>query len=650
MKCTRIISMILAFSFLFSISITSFADDNANTGGGTTKPAVVGKYRSSEWMYKVSVYVGLDSRADTKTPIGGYKLIGQPVYVRPNFPMPSNVLYTKNNKVQYLNGAGIQTTYNPITIVDNDVPRIPVTHQGNLNNVKSYFGDTNTLEKILDRIAMEYGTTKEGLVSGINFNIANQNGQFLPEDILPSKNPETGRYQNLVPWVIVYEPVAIAHLRDGQTRIAFTATEYAIAQKQGYFDFFYSSPQAQWIANMTHANLPNSIVLEEDWFGFKAYKPLGNNVKWSDDRIIAGGGWGMRILRPGAKFEPEDIPEEPDPPGEDITLRNIDIGDYRTDTDVVTSFWVESDYEINPDSPGYVDFYIDGVWKHRQEFVLPEGGSQVVWVKWHTPKEPKTVTVEAVASKGRVQSSSTQKLRVVDLDAYEPPDPRARDPKTGKVIEKPSWFEMVNHPNIPNETYNEWSVWSAWWQENWIWISTGEDSGYWYDDGWWVFYQNHYSASISMNNHDMTFKPDEKVPTATRYYNEWTMKSGYGWNLDTRIRLNTNGSNAVAKQGNNITYLPEYKYKGYLRLSERVRDLEFTLKKNRFSTFEQRVHFTPLWYPNDKYTMYTRVIDVWTPAGHLYINKNEYMNIKGSVLDDYKAVPSKVDRWWNQNL
>lgn len=644
MKNKRIISLFLAFIYILTSSISSFAgDDNADTGKGTTKPAVVGKYRSSEWMYKVSVYVGLSDKADTDTPIGGYKLIGEPIYWRASFPMPSNVIYTENNKIQYLNGASLTGTYEPLEIIDNNVPRIPVTHQGNLNNVKSFFGDTYTLEKQLDKIASAYGTTKEGLVSGIDFTIANQTGKFLPEDILPSKNPETGRYQNLVPWVIIYEPVAIAHLRDGQTRIAFTATEYAIAQKTGLFDFFYSSKNAQWIANMTHANLPNSIVLEEDWFGFKAYKPLGNNVKWSDNRIIAGGGWGMRILRPGERH-PEDPPEEEDPPGKNITLRNIDIGDYRTDTDVVTSFWVESDYEINPDNPGYVDFYIDGKRVAIQEFVLPEGGSQVVWVKWHTPKDPTTVIVEAKASQGRVQGMSTQKFRIVDLDAYEPPDPRARDPKTGKVVERPSWFEIVNPPRIPSQTSNEWSVWSAYWQENWIWISTGEDSGYWYDDGWWVFYQNHYSASISMYANDMVFKPDEKVPTAKKSSNTWTIKSGYGWNLDTKLRLSTNDSNAVAKQGNTITYLPEYKYKGYLRLSERFRNLEFKLKENRYSTFNQRVHFTTLWYPDDKYTIYTRIIDIWTPAGHLYINKDEYMNIKGSVLDDYKAVPSKVKR------
>ncbi len=111
------------------------------------------------------------------------------------------------------------------------------------------------------------------------------------------------------------------------------------------------------------------------------------------------------------KFEPEE--EEEDPSKGGISLRSINIGDYRTDTDVVTSFWVESDYEINPDSPGYVDFYVDGgVRKHRQEFVLPEGGSQVVWFKWHTPKNPTTVTVSALTSKGYIVAVPPKPLQL----------------------------------------------------------------------------------------------------------------------------------------------------------------------------------------------------------------------------------------------
>lgn len=48
---------------------------------------------------------------------------------------------------------------------------------------------------------------------------------------------------------------------------------------------------------MTHSDLPNSIFLEESWFGYPVTSALSDNVYWDLDRIIAGGGWGMRLLK-----------------------------------------------------------------------------------------------------------------------------------------------------------------------------------------------------------------------------------------------------------------------------------------------------------------------------------------------------------------
>lgn len=91
---------------------------------------------------------------------------------------------------------------------------------------------------------------------------------------------------------------------------------------------------------------------------------------------------------------------------------------------------------------------------------------------------PLTVTVEARTSKGGIQGSSIRQFKIVDLEAYEPPDPRAKNPQTGKVIEKPSWFEKVSPPNIPDRTSNKWEVYSAYWHEYWAWIENWVDEGY----------------------------------------------------------------------------------------------------------------------------------------------------------------------------
>ncbi len=62
---------------------------------------------------------------------------------------------------------------------------------------------------------------------------------------------------------------------------------------------------------------------------------------------------------------------------------------------------------------------------------------------------------------------------------------------------------------------------------------------------------------------------------------------------------------------------------------------EFKLKSNKYSTYNNRVHFTPIWYPNGRYTVYIEVVDAWTPAGMLRVNLDDYVNIDGSLYDDW---------------
>lgn len=56
-----------------------------------------------------------------------------------------------------------------------------------------------------------------------------------------------------------------------------------------------------------------------------------------------------------------------------------------------------------------------------------------------------------------------------------------------------------------------------------MWHSTGEDSGYWCDHGWWEFNLEQHAARLSS---DMSIKNDSKNPTASGS----ALKSGYGIN------------------------------------------------------------------------------------------------------------------------
>lgn len=641
---------IIAFVFLIAfnfLALPTFAEDNAESGDGDTAGAVKDKgfYRSAEWMYKASIYVGLKDSVETNSSFYiNYKAIGEPVFIKPSsYKLPSGTWYMKHNKVGYLRGAILTPNDSPKIITDNPPP-IPITHGGNLQSVKNYFGDTETLISIIDAIAQDQGTTWEGLVSNINFTIEGVKGKQDPKDILPIK--QDGKYLNKVPWVIIYEPVAIAHLKDGKTKLAFTASEYALAQKDGIFNFFYSGGDAQFIAGMTHANLPNSVVLEKDWFGYTAYSPTNNKVKWSDERILKGGGWGMRFLTgKGSNTQEEIVPGIVDDP------KNLNRGDYRIDTDVITSFTVSTNKRITPDNIATITIYADGNEISSTNIVLPENGSQLVWAKWHTPSKPKNMNISASISgnsDAHFIGGNNKYVKVVDLNEKTPPNPVAKDPKTGKPIEKPKGFKIPKIPNKAKITTASWGEWSAFWKSNWVWNEdwnwTGNswvDNGEWIDEGDWEYFWEQYSASLSAKS---KIKPDEKVPTAKKFYERWEMKSGYGINIETSAKIFYNSPKShITGAQNIINYFPEFNYDNYCRLSEKtsgVMNAEFKLKNNKYSHYNHRTHFTPLWFPDDeKYAPYSEVIDLWTPAGMLSVGLDDYINIKGNVFDDWRVVP-----------
>lgn len=656
MNRNKRIVLFLFLVILLTISLTSLAEDNAGSGDGSTSGAVKGKgyYRSGEWMYKVSIYVGLKDTAETNSSFyHNYTNIGESVFVKPSsYTIPTGSIFAKNNKVDYLRGAGLESDSNPKIITDNPPP-IPITHGGNLQSVKNYFGDTHTLEMILNAIAKDKNTSWEGLVSNIDYTIEGKKGKQEPKDILPMK--EGDKYTNKVPWVIIYEPVAIAHLKDGKTKLAFTATEYAIAQRDGLFDFFYSGANAQHIAGMTHANLPNSIVLEMDWFGYTAHSPTKAKEKWSNDRILQGGGWGMRFLRPNGSNTQEPIIPPVDDDGGPGEFRNLNIGDYRVDTDVITSFTVGTNGKITPDKPATITIYVDGKIISSTDIVLPQGGSQLVWAKWHTPSKPQVMNVSANISgnsNAYFIDGGSKQVTIVDLNENIPPDPVAKDPKTGKPIQMPKGFRIPKLPQKANNTSATWGEWSAFWKADWIWYEDWQwnnylerwvDYGEWVDEGDWEYFWNQYSASLSATHN---IKPDEKVPTAKEYYNRWEMKSGYGLNIEvsTNVFYNSSSSDITGVQ-NIINYFPEFNYSIYCRLSEKVSggtNARFQLKKNKYSPYNQRVHYTPLWFPDgEKYTTYSEVIDLWTPTGMLSLGLDDYINIKGNLFDDWRVVPRK---------
>lgn len=479
--------------------------------------------------------------------------------------------FGKVSKIQYRDGSSISPTtssyvyYNPAITM----PRIISTgsSKASIEAIKKYFCD-----EIIVRYIAE--------LTGISY-----------DDLITEK------------YKLLLEP--IAYFKHNGVMYAMTAHEAALYDNQT------GGALRRTMTSLTHKNLPLAMYLEYSDLGFAAYSGPTNKT-CSNDTIIAY--LGMGIVR----FE-EQPPEQPEPTDYDY--------EYRVDTDVITPVTLYAGSEINPDGPATVTFTIKGSTYRMNNIVIPEGDSQLAWVKWHTPSEPQDITITVRTNRGTL-SQTTIKAKVVDLSGNDPPDPKATDTAG-------SW-RPSSVPSREEKSYAAWSVWWAQWHPYWVWHSTGDDDGYWVDEGWYDFFRDNYSASMTATTR---IEPDEKVPTAAGN----TMKSGYGVSNTVTATVSTSAPMSHYTYGQTaVSYFPEYNYTTYWRLLDRLssgKTARFQFAENIYSTYKQRVHFSPVWFPDGSYTVNTHVMDIWTPAGMLCANLTDSVTISGSLYDDWHIAP-----------
>ena len=479
--------------------------------------------------------------------------------------------FGKVSKIQYRDGSSISPTtssyvyYNPAITM----PRIISTgsSKASIEAIKKYFCD-----EIIVRYIAE--------LTGISY-----------DDLITEK------------YKLLLEP--IAYFKHNGVMYAMTAHEAALYDNQT------GGALRRTMTSLTHKNLPLAMYLEYSDLGFAAYSGPTNKT-CSNDTIIAY--LGMGIVR----FE-EQPPEQPEPTDYDY--------EYRVDTDVITPVTLYAGSEINPDGPATVTFTIKGSTYRMNNIVIPEGDSQLAWVKWHTPSEPQDITITVRTNRGTL-SQTTIKAKVVDLSGNDPPDPKATDTAG-------SW-RPSSVPSREEKSYAAWSVWWAQWHPYWVWHSTGDDDGYWVDEGWYDFFRDNYSASMTATTR---IEPDEKVPTAAGN----TMKAGYGVSNTVTATVRTSAPMSHYTYGQTaVSYFPEFNYTTYWRLLDRLssgKTARFQFAENIYSTYKQRVHFSPVWFPDGSYTVNTHVMDIWTPAGMLCANLTDSVTISGSLYDDWHIAP-----------
>lgn len=484
--------------------------------------------------------------------------------------------FGKHSKLYYQNNQSLTLKTSDYSYINPTVslPTIVLwTGGNNIEAIKSYFTDQTVLEEISDYVGLSYNS----LISG--------------------------------DYKLLLEPIAYFKYRD--ISYAMTSTEAALMDIQTSHQLYHD------MRTLTHQNLPLAMFLEKsDWdIGIAAWTGATSGFQ-TNLNIIKYLGVGV------VSFKENSV--TPDPTTEYT---------YHTDTDVITAISFTNTWgEINPDNPAWVTFTINGT-TYSKEFICPAGGHQIVWVRWHTPDTPQDVTVNATCS--QIGLSVNVLCHVVELKETQPPDPGYYDSPTSLT---------ASVPDYGSNTENSWGEWFASWHANWVWVESYDDatetwSGDWVDEGWWDWNYQTYTATLNVD-YDLT--PDTKVQTAFQSGKDYEMKSGYGVNAICKAAISrSSGASSydVTDVQNVVAVFPEFNYTTYNRLFQYTGTIHgydyWEFKPNKYSYYNNRVHFTPLWYPdNTKYTVPLQVIDVWTPGGQLYTTVSDFITINGDMYDD----------------
>ncbi|MCQ5144493.1 hypothetical protein [Enterocloster bolteae] len=440
--------------------------------------------------------------------------------------------------------------------------------------------------------------------------IAEIKSYFTDEQVIRSIANLTGMDFNVLingEYRLLIEP--IAYVKFQGVKLAMTATEAALYDEQT------GGAVRSRLPTVAFQNLPLAMFLEVADLGYPAWSGPTSGIRSNYEVKTALGLGAVRFN--------EVPPEAPE-------VSTYDY-EYRTNTEVITSVNV-SGGQSDPDSPVSVTFNVGGRSYTVNNVYYPDGDSQLAWIRWTTPDTPQAMTITVRVHGGGSVSKGTINVNIVDLDENPPSDPNADDRN-----------DSFTRPPVPSNTQVTsayWGVWRPWWQEHWVWHSgDDDDDGYWCDHGWWEFDLDRYSASLSGS---MCITPDEKAPTASGR----AMKSGYGFNEKVTTSVSTNQSSAVTAAQNAVTYFPEFQYQGFWRLLERMGGgyhMTHEFKTNRYSTYNRRTHFTPIWYPDGSYTPYTWLIDCWTPTGMLSMNLSDTITIDGNLWSDWHIAPQNPD-------
>lgn len=138
--------------------------------------------------------------------------------------------------------------------------------------------------------------------------------------------------------------------------------------------------------------------------------------------------------------------------------------------------------------------------------------------------------------------------------------------------------------------------------------------------------------------------PDSRIAYADK---PKTMESGFGFTVQCTTTLITNYDKPDKIVGVQMAWVryPESSY-GQLAAWQNVRDnlqakmgaaggmsITWQLAVNPYSVIGNRLHYTPLWFPDGEYTAWAQAFYAWSPIGQLYDYKTDTLTIDGDMYD-----------------
>ena len=255
--------------------------------------------------------------------------------------------------------------------------------------------------------------------------------------------------------------------------------------------------------------------------------------------------------------------------------------------------------------------------------ICPKGDTNLVWFTVDIPETgytsaDVTFTFTVTTPATITDTASTNDVSSKTVTTYLLPD--RSTPDASFELDPPADFTDSTYKTNNNKELS-WTVWE-------------------WNGG---FVEKTYSAKLTVKA--------ELTPDATAVWSKynntkklWTTRSGYGLNTAVTVSLTGVDNDMFAGNAKVNAYYPEFNYstatsKSNMLLlgseNESGYSASFTFDSNTDTISGNKMHVSPVWFPDGEYSVKYEVYDIWTPAGMLTSNTYAIINIEGSMYDDY---------------